>query len=62
MTLIADPDKSGMHSVVLTKMQGDSILKRAVVPPSVASLDLAMDEFNKIATRIFYFGEGEDFL
>lgn len=62
LTLIRDPDNSGMHSVVLTKMQGDAVLGRTVVPPSVASLDLAMDEFNKVATRVFYFGEGNDYL
>lgn len=62
LTLIRDPDKSGMVSVVLTKMQGDTVLKRVVVPPSVENIDLALDEFNKTATRIFYFGEGEEYL
>lgn len=62
LTVLPDPDRSGMHSVVLTKMQGNEVLKRAVVPPSVQSLDLALDEFNRIAMRVFYFGEGEEFL
>lgn len=63
LTIITkDPDKSGMVSIVLTKMQGDSVLKRRVMDPSWQTVDHALDEFNRLATRIFYFSEGSEYL
>lgn len=62
LAIIKDPDKSGMHSIVLTKMRGDEVLARVAVPPASESVDAALDDFNKIATRVFYFGEGEEYL
>lgn len=61
LTIVQDPDKgSRMYCIVLSKTQGDKVIQRKVMEPSVMGMDEAMDEFNKIGTRVFYFGEGEE--
>lgn len=61
LSIVPDPEKgSGMFAVVLSKTQGDAVLARRVMEPTVHGLDEALDLFNQVGTRVFYFGEGEE--
>lgn len=63
LTVVKDPEKqSGWWNVVLMKMEGDAVLKRSVIQPAEPNLDLALDALNRMATRVFYFGEAEEHL
>ena len=46
-------------TVVGTLMRGDAIVRRKVLSDTYISRNEALDEFQRLATRIFYFGEVE---
>lgn len=63
VAVVPDPEKgSHMFAIVLSKTQGDRVLARKVLEPSVMGKDEAMDEYNKVGTRVFYFDEGEELI
>lgn len=63
MSVVKDPDKKeGWWNVVLVAMQGDRVLGRRVLDPAETSVDHALDQFNQVATRVFYFSEGEEMI
>lgn len=59
LSLVKDTDKS--LTVICTRMQGDKVLARKVVSEAFARPDEALDEFKRIADRVFYFGEADLF-
>jgi hypothetical protein len=62
LTLIKAPEKgTRWFAVVLTEQQGDQI-KRRKVCDTIEGRDLALDEFTRVAHRVFYFNEGETFM
>jgi hypothetical protein len=62
LTMIAPPDDPTAFTVVLTRMRGAIIVKRKVLSPTYISKNEAFDEFQRLATRIFFFNEGEELL
>lgn len=55
-------DGTVWHSLVLTEMSGDRIVRRAVVEPRIErDLQEFLDHVNRTAMRVFYFGEGESY-
>ena len=48
-----------MHSVVVTERQGDNVLRRKVRVQE-PDINLALDELNRCAMRIFLFREGPE--
>lgn len=61
LTVVKDPEKgSRVRSVVGTVMRGDQILRRKVFS-SYEDLQEALDELNRIATQVFYFGNAEQY-
>lgn len=60
VSIVPVPGKeSKAHAVVLIEMQGDQVKRRKVVSTE-PDLQLAMDEYNRVGTRIFYFGRVTD--
>jgi hypothetical protein len=48
-----------MHSVVLTEMQGAEVKRRKVLVQE-PDINLALDELNRTAMRVFLFSEGAE--
>ncbi len=59
LSIVPAPQK--MYAVTLTQMQGDEVLRRRVLAHE-ATMDLALDEIGRKATRVFYFGEGPEWI
>jgi hypothetical protein len=57
LTLVSDADE--MHTVFLVQMQGDAVLRRKAISEGFLSKNEAMDEYNRLALRCFFFGEAE---
>lgn len=59
LTIVREPEKgSRVMSVVVTKMQGDRVVRRRILESSEDKQD-ALDGLNRAANRAFYFGEPE---
>src|SRR4051812_31564369 len=57
LTIVKNPEKGDrFYAVVATETQGDEIRRRTVVSIE-EGLQQAMDEFARIATRVYWFNE-----
>jgi hypothetical protein len=59
LTMVPAPQDPGSQVVVLTQMRGDIVVRRRVVSDVYLSKNEALDEFMRLATRVFYFGEAD---
>ncbi len=60
LTIVPSPEKGDRYfAVVATEMQGDQVLRRRVVATE-ENKSWALDEFCRVATRIFHFGEAQE--
>jgi hypothetical protein len=57
LTVVKNPERGDrFFAVVATETQGDEIRRRKVVSIE-EGLSQALDEFNRVSTRVYYFGE-----
>lgn len=58
LSVVKDPSKGATWwSVILSEQQGEKIVRRKVMDSSDHK-QLALDEFHRLAERVFYFDEG----
>lgn len=63
LTMVRNPERgSRANSIVGVAMRGDEVLKRTVLHTGEEGMDVAFDEFCRLAMRFFYFGEGAQFI